>query len=40
MDGDDNWYRFVIQYEVGPLLDEYWFDNEETAKSHKDRLLN
>jgi len=40
MDGDDNWYRFVVQHEVGPLLDEYWFDNEETAKSHKDRLLS
>jgi 5-methylcytosine-specific restriction protein B len=40
MEGDENWYRFVIHHEVGPLLDEYWFDNEETAKSHKDLLLN
>ena len=40
MDGDDSWYRFVIQYEVGPLLDEYWFDNEDTVKSHKDILLS
>ena len=40
MNGDENWYRFVIENEIGPLLDEYWFDNLEMAENHKQNLLN
>lgn len=40
MAGDENWYRFVIENEVGPLLEEYWFDNLDVAESHKRNLLN
>lgn len=39
MNGDENWYRFVIENEIGPLLDEYWFDNLEMAENHKQNLL-
>ena len=40
MKGDENWYRFVIENEIGPLLDEYWFDNLDMAENHKQNLLN
>ena len=40
MNGDENWYRFVIENEIGPLLDEYWFDNLEMADNHTRNLLN
>jgi len=25
----EDWYRSVLKYEIIPLLDEYWFDNEK-----------
>jgi len=25
----DDWYKSVLKYEIIPLLDEYWFDNEK-----------
>ena len=28
----------IVKYEIGPILDEYWFDNAEKAKDEKDRL--
>lgn len=40
MNGDENWYRFVIENEIGPLLEEYWFDNLEMADNYKDNLLD
>ena len=33
------WYRDVVETEIGPLLDEYWFDNAAEAKSAKSDLL-
>ena len=33
------WFRHVVETEIGPLLDEYWFDARETAKTERDRLL-
>ncbi len=33
------WYREVVDTEIGPLLDEYWFDNLERSKSEKQKLL-
>jgi 5-methylcytosine-specific restriction enzyme B len=32
------WYRSVVRSELGPLLDEYWFDDPETAGTMKARL--
>jgi len=31
--GDNDWYCHIIQHEIGPLLEEYWFDNEDLARS-------
>jgi len=28
---NDQWYRSIIKTEIGPLLFEYWFDNEDKA---------
>ena len=36
---DENWYQSVIQYEINPLIKEYWFDNEEKAQEYMDYLL-
>lgn len=32
------WYRDVISSEIGPLLDEYWYDDPEKAKEQTGRL--
>ncbi|NLK01296.1 MAG: AAA domain-containing protein, partial [Clostridia bacterium] len=32
------WYKRIIQLEIKPLLYEYWFDNEETAKTEVEKL--
>ena len=37
MPGND-WYTSVIDYEIEPLLNEYWFDAPETATSASDDL--
>ncbi len=36
--GDDDWYNSIIKNEIGPLLEEYWFDNEEKAAIEIKRL--
>jgi 5-methylcytosine-specific restriction enzyme B len=33
------WFRAKVETEIGPLLDEYWYDAPETAKSAKAKLL-
>jgi 5-methylcytosine-specific restriction protein B len=33
------WFRQVVETEIGPLLEEYWFDNLDKAKKSKQRLL-
>ncbi len=33
------WYRRVVEYEVGPLLQEYWFDDPERAERARMKLL-
>jgi MoxR-like ATPase len=35
----DAWYRRVIETEIYPLLEEYWFDEPENADQWRDRLL-
>ena len=36
----DEWYRTVIDYEIRPLLDEYWFDDPGKAEREADALVN
>lgn len=33
------WFRQVVETEIGPLLDEYWFDAPQRAQAAKARLL-
>lgn len=35
----DKWYEEIIKYEIQPLIEEYWFDEEEKAKSYVEELL-
>jgi len=37
-DSDENWYRHIISNEIGPLLREYWFDDEEKAEENINKL--
>jgi MoxR-like ATPase len=36
---DDDWYKRVIESEIVPLIQEYWFDNEQKVKEHRSALL-
>lgn len=36
---DEEWYRTVIKTEIGPLLREYWFDDDATAEAKVQALL-
>ena len=36
---DDDWYRCIIEYEIAPLLKEYWFDNPSNAETQIQNLL-
>lgn len=31
---DIDWYKFIVEHEIGPMLLEYWFDNTEIADNH------
>ena len=33
------WFRQVVDSEIGPLLDEYWFDALEKSRKARERLL-
>ena len=33
------WYRDVVKSEIGPLLDEYWFDEPSKAQGEREKLL-
>ena len=33
------WYRDVVESEIGPLLDEYWFDEPSKAQREQEKLL-
>ncbi len=33
------WYRDVVESEIGPLLDEYWFDEPSKAQQEREKLL-
>ena len=34
----DEWYETVVDYEIRPLLREYWFDDPERANDEADKL--
>jgi len=36
---DEGWYRRVIESEILPLIQEYWFDNEHKVKDQRSVLL-
>ena len=33
------WYQDVVESEIGPLLDEYWFDEPSKAQREREKLL-
>ncbi len=33
------WFRDVVYSQIGPLLEEYWFDNLSQARKTRDHLL-
>jgi len=35
----EDWYRRVIESEIVPLIQEYWFDNEQKVKEQRSALL-
>jgi hypothetical protein len=39
MKPDEDWYRRVINTEILPLIQEYWFDNEQKVKEQRSALL-
>lgn len=36
---DEKWYQRVVNTEIVPLLEEYWFDNPARAAEWCDRLI-
>ena len=36
----EEWYKAIIDYEISPLLDEYWWDDKDKAKDCREELLN
>ena len=36
---DRGWFRAVVETEIAPLLDEYWFDDRQRAQEAKRNLL-
>ena len=39
IDDGRKWYRDVVDTEIGPLLDEYWFEDLEKSENAKQKLL-
>ncbi|MGK0472314.1 MAG: 5-methylcytosine-specific restriction protein B [Candidatus Azotimanducaceae bacterium] len=40
IDDTVKWYKSVVDTEIGPLLDEYWFDELERAQKARDDLID
>ncbi len=36
---DDTWFRRVVDFEIVPLLQEYWLDDEQQVQEHREALL-
>ena len=39
-DDVNGWFRDVVETELAPLLEEYWFDDAGRARQERDRLLD
>jgi len=39
VDDPVTWFTGVVEYEIGPLLEEYWFDDPDQVRKLKDELL-
>ncbi|WP_298826360.1 AAA family ATPase [uncultured Piscinibacter sp.] len=37
--GTKTWFKQVVETEIGPLLDEYWFDAPDEARRAREKLL-
>lgn len=37
--GDIDWYSGIVKHEIAPLLEEYWFDDEEKASNEISKLI-
>ena len=37
---DDAWLKMIVETEIRPLLEEYWFDDPDKARQWSERLLN
>ena len=37
--GTRAWFTQIVETEIGPLMDEYWFDSPEQAQKARDSLL-
>ena len=35
---NEDWYSFIIDHEIGPLLQEYWFDKPDAVAGHLNAL--
>ncbi len=40
IDSAGDWFRQVVETEIGPLLDEYWYDDRDKAQEERNRLLS
>ncbi len=39
-DNVNGWFRDVVETELAPLLEEYWFEDPDRARQERDRLLD
>ena len=39
IESEETWFNDVVQYEIAPLLREYWFDDLKTAEKHINSLI-
>ena len=40
VDDFQKWYEEIVEYEIKPLLEEYWIDEPEKARSETESLLS
>ena len=36
---DRQWFSRIVRFELAPLLEEYWFDAPDKARSHIEALM-
>jgi 5-methylcytosine-specific restriction protein B len=39
IDDAQEWFKQVVSTEIGPLLDEYWFDDLDRSRKAQDVLI-